>query len=209
MTLNFRFVFALIVALLMFTAFSPVASAQAIQDNVSVSAGAVRVSEGNVVASGTVEVQKTLGSHKLLLDSTLRLTDLVGDGTGQVLANTTVLRGYLGEKFFVAGGVSLGSRVNTGLDEDMFLNPTVQTGVTLPAGSRLVFEPSLQLDTPDVLSANPARALTANLTTTIALSEKFGLKFDAGISQVRADNRFLKSGGQNIPYGLGGLYFNF
>lgn len=201
--------FVLVVTLVLLTAFLPVASAQSVKDNVSVSAGVVRPTEGNVVAAGAFEVQKTLGTEQFLFDNTLILSDNVGNSTGQHIANTALVRGYIGKNFFVAGGASFGSAVNTGLNEDMFLNPTVQTGVTFEVGQRLQFEPYVQLDTPDVLSNNPTRALTANLTTKVAVNESYGFIFDTGISQVRADNRFLKSGGQNVPFALGGMYFRF
>lgn len=206
---TFAALVALVAALITFTAFSPVATAQSFKDNVSVTAGVTRVSEGNTVVGGSVEVQKTLGTPKLVLDNTFSFTDNVGSNTGQVLSNNALLRGNIGDYFFVAGGASFGTSINTGFDESVFLNPTLQSGVTFNVGERLQFEPFAQLTLPDVLSDNPTRALTGTLTTKVALADNYGLKFDVGISQVRVDNRFFKSNSQNVPFAFGGMYFNF
>jgi len=199
----------LVALVLSFGAVAPATQAQAVVDNVSVEAGIVHVGAKSNVASGAIEVQKTLGTPKLLLDSTFTFSDNEGTGTGQVVGNQTVLRGYLSEFVFVAGGATVGKTVNVSFDTELFLNPTIQAGATLPVGSRLTFEPYAQLDTPDLLSDNKLRSLTLNLNTSIAVNDRFGFTADVGITNTRADYRFFKQGGQNIPYAYGGVYFTF
>lgn len=197
-----------------FGAGAPAVKAQSVGDSVSVQAGVLHLdantslNEGNVLA-GKVEVLKTLGGSKLVFDNTFYVVDNEGSGSGQVVSNQALLRGYVGSNFFLAGGATVGKPFNGGFGSDTFLNPSLQTGVTFDVGSRLQFEPYVQLDTPDLLSDNPARALSANLTTNIKANKSVAFTFDVGITQVRSDNSFLQDGGLNTPYAFGGLKFSF
>lgn len=181
--------------------------AQNVPDNVSVMAGAVN-SEGQNTFNGTIEIQKTLGTPKLILDN----TTILSDGSQTVVSDTALLRGYLGTKFFVAGGATFGRAINVPdrrFEGDTFLNPTFQVGVTLDATKRLQFEPYAQLDTTDLLSDNDARSLSGGLVVNYAVNDKFGFTGDVGLTQTRANNRFFDTGGINSRYGTAGLYFNF
>jgi hypothetical protein len=201
--------FLVIMLVLGLFAFSGEVNAQAVSDNVSVQAGVGHVASGTNVAAGRIELTKVL-TPKLVFDNTLTLTDNVGSNSGQVLANQALLRGYIGDKFFVAGGVNFGSLINNGLNNDVFLNPSVQAGVTLPVGKGFVFEPYVQLDTPELLNDGNVKSLSANLTTRYSVNESFGLVVDAGVTQSRTNYKFLSSGElRNIPYAFGGVYFNF
>jgi len=201
---------ALVAILVAFTAFTGVtASAQAVSDNVTVEAGVTHVGANANVGNGLVEVQKVLTqNNKLMFDGTLFLSDNPGTGTGQVISGQALLRGYAGKYVFGAGGVTVGKLVNTNFDTQTFLNPSIQGGVTVPVGKRVVIEPFVQFDTPDLRSDNRERSLTFNVTTSISVNERFGFTSDIGITQTRIDNSFLKNG-RGIPYALGGIYVNF
>lgn len=196
----------MIVVALVLTIFAG-ASAQNVSDNVSIMGGVTNVAGQNTYA-GVIEVQKTLGTPKLMIDNTTVLSD--ADET--VLSNVALLRGYIGDKFFVAGGVTIGRAINVADREfagDTFLNPTVQAGLTLDATSRLQVEPYVQLDTTDLLSENRERSLSGGVNINFTVNKRFGFTGDVGLTQTRLDNQFFSSGGFNSRYGTVGLFFNF
>jgi hypothetical protein len=194
--------FVMVVALMM--TFSFTAFPQNVPDNVSFRGGVNAERENSFV--GSIEIQKVL-TPKLMLDNTIDLSN----GAETVLSNRALLRGYIGDNFFVAGGVNIGRTINVNkrrFDSDTFINPSVQTGVTFNVTENLQFEPYVQIDTPDVLSDNSTRTLTGVLSVNYRLNKRLGLTGDAGIGQSRQDNGFLQNG-RAFRYGQAGFFVNF
>lgn len=172
-----------------------------VADNVSVMGG-IGGGAGENSFEGSFEIQKTLG-RRFLLDNTIELSN----ASQTVVGDRAILRGYLTPNVFVGAGARVSNTLN--VQDDLVLQPNFQAGLTLNATDKLQFEPYVQLETPDVLSANLQRSLGAAMVVSYSVNSKFGFTGEAGLTQYRNDNRFFDNGGANFYYGTVGLFFNF
>jgi hypothetical protein len=174
------------------------ANAQAISNDVRVSAGVVSV-EDQTLFTGSAEVRKSFNERFGLVNTLSTVTD--GDFT--LVENRAVIRFAPTDNFFVAGGINVGKLQGS----DPFVNPTIQAGANFNLGSRINLEPFVQLETPDLASDNPQRTLSGNLTAKLRITNSFGLVGNGSLRATRTTNEFFEGGTTKVV--SGGVYFTF
>lgn len=187
--------FVLAVIMVLATVFG--VSAQT-SDEVRISAGATNVAY-QTAFTGNVEIRKSL-NETFEYDNTLALTT---DGDNHLVSNQGMVRGFIGDNFFVGAGLTLGKATGS----DTFLNPAVRAGVQFNVG-KVNFEPYVQVDTPDLLSDNPARSLSGAVTAKLPVSNNFGILGNVGVRSTRLRNEDLFEGAVE-RFATGGVYFRF
>lgn len=191
----------LVVMLMTFTFVGAVnVPAQTINDEVRVSAGAVRIEDSDTFTVRG-ELRKAVSDRIGFND----IGSVTTNGDITLFRNAALLRFEPVEHVFVAGGIGVGKLTDT----DTFVNPVVQAGANF-SFSRVNFEPFVQLETPDLASDSNVRSLSANLNVKVGVTEQFGLFGQASARSSRLDNKFFTESFSSLEKTATiGVYFNW
>jgi hypothetical protein len=171
-------------------------------DDVRITAGVSNINHVNTF-TGNVEVRKAI-NERFEFDNTLSMAT---DGDVTLVQNQGLVKAFLTENVFVAGGLTVGkANISTSPFTDLFLYPSVRAGVNFDVGV-VNLEPYAELNTPDLLSDNPARSLAVALTAKTDVTDNFGVLATGGVRSTRADNEFFR--GRSERFIQGGVFFRF
>jgi hypothetical protein len=192
-----KFVFSLGIMLMTILALVGTGNAQSISNDFRLTAGVVNV-DNQTMFTGSAELRKSFSERFGLVNTLSTVTD--NDFT--LVQNQAVVRFAPIKNVFVAGGVNVGKVQGS----DPFVSPVAQAGLNFDVG-RLNLEPSVAVEFPDVVSDNPNRSLSGNLTAKFRVTNTFGLLGNVGVRSTKPDNDFFE--GAAIRTVTGGVYFNF